>query len=317
MEFDTGRVPLQSIDSTDDFYLITTTYPINDLADSIKHVDLINPPLLLACDLKYRIVCGFQRIAACRHLGFQSVPAKILDPATAPMRCAELAISDNTQIRKLNLIEESRALRLLSRFIDNDKSLCRAGAVLGLNENLKTVEKIRRVCHMPLHIIRGILSGIIALPMALELERLDSSSGTAVCDLFINLKVNLNKQREIFTLLGEVAILEDIAIVDILREDPISEIIHAKEMDRNQKIGQLRMLLKKRRFPELSRVEERFGALSKALKLGDNVKLIPPANFEGTAYTLTLTLKNIAEAESHKQTLHNLFQNPIFREILG
>jgi len=78
----------------------------------------------------------------------------------------------------------------------------------------------------------------------------------------------------------------------------------------------LRQYLKKRRFPALTSAEKRFDLLVKELKLGQDIKLIPPNNFEGATYTLTLNFKNMVELKARKATFDAIIQNSALEKIL-
>ncbi|NQT68731.1 MAG: ParB/RepB/Spo0J family partition protein, partial [Desulfobacteraceae bacterium] len=235
MHFKIETVKLTNIDCTDNTYRITTETNIDDLTASIKKIGLLNPPLLLENNSEYMIVCGFRRIEACRGLGWSQVEARILDPGTQKADCAGIAVTDNALQRPLNLIEQSRSLALISGFIKDDIMLAQELSILRLPENQSVINKIEKICHLSRPIQRAILSDIISLAMALELGKLAPDVGAGFVELFENLKLSLNKQREIVTFVQEIALREDIAILEVINDDRLQAILNQTDFDKNQK----------------------------------------------------------------------------------
>jgi len=317
MHFKIETVKLASIDCTDDTYRITTATNIDDLTASIKKIGLLNPPLLLKNNSEYMIVCGFRRIEACRILGWSQVKARILDPGTQKADCAKIAVTDNALQRPLNLIEQSRSLALISGFIKDDITLARELSTLGLPGNQSVIKKIKKLCHLSRPIQRAILSDIISLAMALELGKLAPDVGAGFVEFFENLKLSLNKQREIVTFVQEIALREEIAILEILNDDRLQAILNQTDLDKNQKTRIIRFYLKQRRFPAITSAERAFEKLIKELRLPSGIKLIPPANFEGSIYTLTINFKELSELIEHKTTFDEITHSPYIKKILG
>ena len=152
--------------------------------------------------------------------------------------------------------------------------------------------------------------------MALELEMLEKDEGSVFATLFDNLKLSLNKQREIITHIKEIAIIENISIANLLTKSHLREIADDNDLDRSQKINKIRLYLKQRRFPEITRAEKELEIKIKNLKLSSNMKLIPPKNFEASAYSLNLQFASIEQLIENKTALEKIIQNPILKDIL-
>lgn len=211
MHFNEQTVKLSWIDSEDDTYRITTEVRIDALVDSIKKVGLINAPFLIektrsGLKSKFVIVGGFRRIEACRRLGWSTIKARILASDTSKLEAVKLAITDNALQRPFNLIEESRSVSMLSAFFVENDGLAKETSPLGLPENPDIIKKIKNICHLPGPIQNGILANTISLAMALELSRLEQNDGIFFANLFSDLKLSLNKQREIIVLVKDTGV---------------------------------------------------------------------------------------------------------------
>jgi len=307
---------LSLIDSKDNSFRITTQINVDHLMDSINHVGMLNLPLLVEKETGYKIVCGFRRIEACRRLNWADVEVRILESDTKKLECITYAITDNSLQRPLNLIEQSISINLLYPFFKDVSVMGKELSAMGLPDNPSIVKKIKELCHLPKSVQNGILSNTISLAMALELGRLQQDAGEGFAKLFETLKLSLNKQKEILTLVKEISLREDIPILNVIKNDRVQKILTNQDLDRNQKIRKIRIYLKQRRFPVITAAENKFENQLKKLKLGSGTKLIPPDNFEGTTYILELFFKNLNELKDRQASIDALIKNPSLRKIL-
>ncbi len=311
-------IKISSIKSDDTTYRITTDTSIDNLTRSIKETGLLHPPILIqkeSLNNEFIIISGFRRIESCQYLGWSEIEARILPHDTEKIEQVKIAISDNSFQRPLNLIEVSRSLNLLSEFFKDNKELAEAAAKLGLPGHPGVIRKMEKLSNMPIPVQNTILSDTISLAMACEMDTFENDTAITLVKLFDDLKLSLNKQREIITLVKEIAIREDISMQDVLGGDALQQILNNSEPDRNQKSQKIRFYLKERRFPAITKNEKSFDALVKSLNLGNNVKLIPPRDFEGTEYNLNLSFSSLTELKSHKSLFDRLIQNSVIEKI--
>ncbi len=319
MRFDDGVAALSAVNAADDAFRITTAEDISGLKRSIQGVGLIAPPLLhlSSAGSGVRIIAGFRRVAACRALGWDRIPARVMPPDTPEWTCARLAVADNAFQRPLNLIEISRALSLLSTHCQDPAALCSAAGDLELPDTPDLIRKLLPLCTLPEPLQSGILSGVLSLSMARTLSSLDAEPAARLTDLFSELRLSLNKQREILTLLEEIAAREDRTIVDILREDAPQSILKDADADRNQRAAALRRCLRRRRYPAISRAEAAFTDNLRDLPLGGGVQLIPPPHFESPVYTLSITFKSPSELTHRRRRVGEILSHPALEKILS
>ncbi|MCD6185127.1 MAG: ParB N-terminal domain-containing protein [Deltaproteobacteria bacterium] len=311
MHFKEKNIELASIDSEDKTFCITTRTDINPLAASIQEIELITLPILKEKGTKFIIVSGFRRIAACKLVGIANIKARVLslellDPGIGALTVIKIAVAENALQRPLNLIEQARAVHLLGEHFEDNVALARGVSGLGLPENPSIIQKLKNLYGLSSPLQEYLLNNTISLTIALELGALDKSSGLAFANLFDELKTSLNKQREIINLTKEIALLEDSSILEVLRESGLNKIIKSKDIDRTKKTAEIRFYLKQKRFPVITDYENKFKKLIKGLRLGNGVKLVPPKNFEGTTYKITIDFKNHAELEERQSILNRI-----------
>jgi hypothetical protein len=121
--------------------------------------------------------------------------------------------------------------------------------------------------------------------------------------------LGLNRQRELLTLLTEIARREEMTVSELLSETALRNLLSAPEIERSQKAGQLRSLLRRRRYPVMSAATAAFQELVRNLNLGPGVQLVPPGNFEGTTYTLAITFDRLDQLRDRSLQIENLFRS--------
>jgi ParB family transcriptional regulator, chromosome partitioning protein len=309
-------VKLSEVDASDHSFRITTQETVDDLMDSIGHVGVLNLPLLLEKKPRYIILSGFRRIEACRRLDRFDVNARILDSDTKKLECARYAITDNAFQRPLNLIEKSRSIRMLSNCFSDHRRLSKEMSILGVPCHESMIIKIKDICSFSKPLQNSILSESISLAVALELHKMSKDVEDGFVELFSVLKLGVNKQREILTLIKEISLREDIPMAEILEGLHLKRILNDEDLDKNQKIRKIRSHLKQRRFPAITRAERWFEEHRQNLKLGSGIKLIPPDNFESPTYFLNFSFKDLKELKHLKKIFDSLIKNPSLKKIL-
>jgi len=310
-------VLLERIRLEDKTFQVTTESAIGALAASIDRLGVMHPPVLLADDSDYRVVCGFRRIAACKHLGLSGISARLLSPGTDKLTCVQLAIAENSLQRPLNLIETSRALVLLSGvFSDPDDHRLAAG-LLGLPDNFSAIHKLRQLSGLASEIQEGVLSNVLSMAMAIDLGQMEKSCGIGLSTLFGYLRLGLNKQREILTMIQEIAFREHSTVKEILNTPELQQIMVHEKWDRSQKTVHLRQYLRRRRYPSITSVENDYEARVRSLDLESGMALIPPRDFEGTTFSFHLNFNNLGELRQRLSRLAEVSSSPVLNEILN
>jgi ParB family chromosome partitioning protein len=304
------------IDAEDLTFRITTHAGIEDLQRSIQKIGLIQPPVLVESPAGYAIVCGFRRIAACRKLGWTRITARILDKTIDRFKTAQISIADNALQRSLNLVETSRALKLLDDFAPDNQLRSEAAVALGLPISRSLAPAIKKICRLPLVVQESILRDTINLSMALELGGLEPVTAESLVRLFDQLKVGLNKQRELLLLLKEIAKRDEIDIPQLIAKKPLQEVLKAAEMDMAVKRQKVRSYLRQRRFPAITEAETDFRKWVRQLKLGNSIDLIPPKDFEGNTFSMTLRFNNRQDLGELNKKIEEIIQHPALVKIL-
>jgi ParB/RepB/Spo0J family partition protein len=309
-------IHLSSVDIEDHSFRITTEENIESLSCSIRNAGLINHPIVIRKKSGYAVISGFRRIRSALNLGWTNISARTIKSDTGRFECAKLAIADNSLQRQLNLIEISRCYKLLSESFKGVDLLGEA-SMIGLPGNPALAEKIMRLVDLPPVIQNCVISETVSLAMALELGGIEHETGIALADIFDKLKPSLNKQREILSLSSEIAARENIPVADLIKGNDFINIISDENTDKNRKILRIRHYLKARRFPAIMKAEDNFRRNVKKLALTGGIKLIPPADFEGNIFIISMEFKTTSELGEMTACLNRLTKDPVLDEIVS
>lgn len=311
-------IGLARINTEDCEFQISSDSCVEALASSIAQIGLIHPPFVISRpDSTCAVVSGFRRIRACAQLGWSEIPVCFVPPERGALDVLALAVADNAQHRELNLIEQARVVDKLYPFFASEADLAAYCGPLGLCLNRELVSRLKRIQRLSPAIRDCIDRGSISLSIALELEKLEGPEGEALAGLFDALRPTLSQQKEMLTMAKDIAAAEDLSVPDLLETGLLAGIRSNTDLNRQQKVKQVRALLKKRRYPGIKAFEEAFEKNRRALNLPEAVALRPPPDFEARQFSLTITFQTAAELVTHMQTLGRLPADPHFEAIIN
>lgn len=309
-------VSLTEIDRDDHRFLISTSGPSGLLAESIARVGIITPPVLVKQGSAHVIVSGFRRLDVCKQLGVQVITARILESKTPIEHCIQMAIIENILSREMNLVEQGRIVQLLDQLYPDQNKLCKEAKRLGLSLNFEMARKLRTVSQMNTVLQSALIAGQIALPVALQLNDMpDETTATKISQLMGEMGLGLNRQREFMDGLIGISRREGISIEELIEDRELNALIEDEDIDRKQKSLMVRQYFKNRRYPEISKTEERYHAFVQALRLGKGLQLIPPAHFEGQTYTIKIHFTRYEELVSRYERLGKSIQSDALKPL--
>ena len=318
IDYEDRLVSMSSIDTGDDMCHFGLQIDADALVASIRDVGLINPPVLREQkDSNYHIVCGFRRIEACRTLKWRKTRAKVLRGDYSDLEVLKLAIADNRSHRELNVVEQARAIERLSAYLPQKDRLEILSPMLGLPKSQKVFDRLQTFAGLPEAIQAGVLEDIVSFEAAVDLGVFPGDDALSFLGLFKQLKLSQNKQKEIITLVAEIAVRDGTQTGAVLQSKEIRRALDDPDLNRNEKASKIRALLKRRRFPALVEAERKFARELRALKLDEHIHMTGPAHFEGGPITLRMTFKDEKAFSDRRRTLEKIAKNPALKRLLN
>ena len=315
MDFSLAKVALDDINLKNHSFRITTTRDKPSLHESIGNVGLLVPPALQRQASGWIIVSGFRRIKACRQAGHKTVTARRIPDDLPLLDCFRLAAIENISQRPLNLIETARVIRQLRRLCQSTQTFIDELVRLGLPASRAMIAKFDRLMGLGKDLQDAVLDGVIGLNVALSIGAMPIDDQNAAHELLTRIPMSVSKQREVLALALDIAGRDRKTLAEVVQSARIREILDDAEMDRNTKAATIRRHFKKTRYPHLSHAEARFHEALSRLKLGPQMRIDPPAGFEGLTYTLTLRFKSRRDLDQAYQKLGAAIKNPAISSL--
>ena len=130
---------------------------------------------------------------------------------------------------------------------------------------------------------------------AMELLDWEEKDRERVVSLFRDLRCSASIQVEILDRLREISLRDGLKQTDVMDDPGFQSIVDSPERNHREKTRDLRVYLDRMRFPRLTARVERFGEEHALLHLPGNIRLIPPASFEGDRWQMQVTFANPGE----------------------
>ncbi|CUI15702.1 putative chromosome-partitioning protein ParB [Candidatus Protochlamydia naegleriophila] len=183
---------------------------LQELADSIKAVGIIHPPLVrpLADDDCYELIAGERRFRASQLAGLQTIPVFVRHTSYA--LSAQAALIENIQRVDLNPLEIAKALKqLMQDFNFNQDRLAQQ-----IGKKRSTVANYLRLLALPYSIQTSILQGTISMGHAKAILALESEDKQQLLhDLILRDDLNVREAEQAATRIGEKAKKQQLSYV--------------------------------------------------------------------------------------------------------
>lgn len=309
------------LDFDDTTFLMSYPLEAPTVMASVGMIGVLQPIVVSACPCqgKYQIIAGFRRAYACRTLGLEMIHANIypIDPAY-PLPAFCLALYENLAHRRFNDVEKSLILtKLFHRFgCSKDEIIHDYMPALQLAPNEKVLEIYLKISECEEELKQYIAQHEIPLSMIELLTNLSSDDRRAMFSLISNLKIGTNKLKELLTFLDEIALRDNCSIHHILHEETIQDLLRHEKYSGPQKIEQIRQIIRKKRYPQLTTLEQEYHTCLKDLRLPRGVQVKTDRFFEDDRLTTTFRFSTPEELKTFAEDLATLAEKPELQRLL-
>jgi len=284
-------VALDAIDDKDDFYRMSYAFDPGPLRASISNSGLLYPVILQeAGGGAPRIVRGFRRCGVCRELGLKTVPA--LFAAGEPEVLFQAVLLENLSHRAFNTVEVSLALNRLRQWLSEKKLVTESLPRMGLDPSRKLLDAYLAVSGMEEEIRQALARERLNIGDVPALLKWPGPERMHVFRLLRDLKMGTNLRREITLNLFEIQQRDGTPPSVFLAGEEVSGAAGNPHLSVPQKAQEVRGIVRRTRYPVLTRLEEAFSGNVKALKLPPNISIQHPPFFEGAEYRCTFTFRD-------------------------
>ena len=318
------EIELNSINFSDDEFLISYPLKYDNVKESIEKIGLINPPILYVGDAymrplrlnKFKIVSGFKRVFALRDLNRKKISCFIISNNYTAIELLQLLIFDNSLIRQFNPIEKSIIINKLSKYVSRDTIINKYFKHLGLEPSKKLYALYESLISLEDDIKLAIANNELSERSGANLLGFSKKDRLALFDFLVQLKPSVSKQNEIIELVFEISKRENISVKNVIRAGEIDTIFSNQKLLIPQKLERVREYLKKRRFPQLTKLEEEFESLKKSIGISQDMKFYPPTFFEGNNYEMHLSFSKISQLKKQITILNKMIDSEELKNVI-
>lgn len=317
--FDTlCEIKLSDIDLNDERYRISPgTENISSLADSIKKLGLISPPVIRPVDNRFIVISGFNRITALLHNGVIKAPVHLAGKETDDYQCLLFAIAALSFKRPLTHVELITGVKRLSAYLEREEMIKIALSVFNMQMTQDFIEDLLHIGSLPDPAMKLIHTGNLSLKAAKKISFLDKDEITFFLNIFSKIKTSTSIQFEILQNILEISAREGIHPKSFFKEMKIINPLDDETSDAVLRTHRFRTMVFEQRYPVLSRTRRMILDKIAATKLPGTIKLIPSENFESRGYSISFMVKNHDEFQKNVRHLTDVLENKTLREILN
>ena len=313
-----GEIQLSDIDLTDDRYKISfDETSVAFLARSIKETGLMCPPLVRPVNNKFIIVSGFNRVRAQLCNNETKIMVTQTPPDASDYMCLLQSITALAFKQPLTHAELIRCAGRLSPFLDKEQIAKKSPAIFNTELNARFVEDLITIGALPDPALELIHLGNLSLNTAKKISLCEGGMIKIFLNIFSKIKASSSKQLEIIQYIMEIAARDIIDPTDFFNTKEIQAILFDENKAPGVKTTLLRAYLFEQRFPIIFKTHQQVQKKITALKLGTNIKFLPPENFEGQYYAISFKARQYDDFTATVQTLHTALANPVLKEILN
>lgn len=291
------RVSVESIDYHDRRFCISYPIPDDRLITSIEHFGILSPLILLG-PAPFRIVTGFRRLEAARHLGIAEVPCFI--EAMNEREALLLAIHDNLQ-RPLNVVEKALCVERIAR------------AGLGKAESEALVKA------MGLHAHEKMIN------LFLELAQSEGTTKAFVArhnlathELGLLFSFPPETQSRLIAVLTPIHLTSSLLreIIELARLLFIKRgAIPFEDVEGLTKGDDVKAVLKREAYPLLTGMEERLKTVKEAMHLPPRISITTDPSFERSGIDIRISARNEEEIQDSIKKLQSVTDDGQIRSV--
>lgn len=274
------EIPLAAIDLSDETFRVRSGGPDGALLASVRASGIVNPPWLRRLPGRggeaYQVIAGFRRILALRALGIGRVDAFLVEPGDLDdARLMEAALLENLTGRGLDPVELSRALLRLKGAGVPDRDLLRRWLpAAGRPGDRATLDLYLSLASLPVDLLDALSSGgIVPEAVARVRRRFTGEDGERVLRLIRDLRLGVNRQRELIDLLSDLVRRDGVPLEALLADEGIAGIVRRGRENAPQAGRALIERLRRRRSPRSTAILDAVRARVRAVGAGGAVTI--------------------------------------------
>ena len=313
------RIDINYIDIKDYTFNFTFPVKIDEITESIKKVNLLNPVILFENNNKYRIISGLKRILAFKLLSLETIEAFVYGKGSiSELEAFLIAVYDNTSIRRLNIIEKSVILNKLKMYhnLKDGEIIENYMSIIGLERSGKLLNDYLVLSKFNNDLKEYIVNRDIPIKTLSILALVSDEKLSLISEIIITLNLGSNKIKELVRLVDEIVERDNVDI-NSLREDlNIDAELNSERITLSQKWEKIVYSLRERRFPMWSKIEKSLVRNISSLNLPKNMRFGYPPYLEGDKFKIEAEFSSSDELKEAAHKLIDISKKEELTEII-
>ena len=314
----TQSVPLTLIDCKDETFRMSFCPDLGALKTSMGKLGLINPILLRGSLKCFQIVSGYRRVLAAQSLEWKEIRATLYASDELSHNDGfRLNFYENLGSRRFNLIEASLVVAGFFEHCEKDEKQVREEVLplLSFHSGKKIFRALQSLRHLSYAWKELVIKNDISLLNAAKISSFSPSDQSAFYAALSGLKLGENKLRESLEMAEEVCKRDDISLSELFSSDHFKFLGQQEDLNLTERTEQFRKTLKDIRYPEFTRLQEKFYEHKKKLSLPPQINLVPPDSFEGNTLKVMFEFHSPEELRALVEKLDKTIENESLRDI--
>jgi len=259
---------------------------------SLKEVGLLHPPLVALRNDRFILVSGWKRILACVELSLSPLPVLITEEKD-DLKTFLMAFYENLATREFSLLEKAEILASLKRLGEDEKRIIQHYLpLLDIPATLSHLDSYLSFSQFEPEVKKAIHEKNMSFLSVKPLVELSSQERERLLPLLLPL--GQNKRRELLEDILEVSRMNNTPVQKTLLSPEIQAVQESETLTLLQKADRTLLLLRKKRYPALSSMQDSFESLLRKMDWPEEIRISPSPFFEEEDFTVRFSFKNEA-----------------------
>lgn len=253
----------------------------NDIARSIQIVGIITPPIVIEkSEGKYETICGHQRIRCIKSLNIKSCYCQVLHKQCPAETILNIILEDQFAKGPLTTIEQACFIKICKQLLPDKNRQNSFFQSLLTDRITKGIHYLAPLAELEQSIQSAIHHGLMSEKIITDILHFSPTDQKILLSFFQSLNLGGNNQKKLIIQIRDILGRNKIALKAFIERSDIQEIVLNDQLDRSEKATILLEYIRRLHQPLLSSARDSFEQQIKALKLPDNITIIPAGSFE-------------------------------------
>jgi ParB/RepB/Spo0J family partition protein len=297
----------------DERFRISYYFDLEKLVASIREIGLLNPPLVTRRNGRFILVSGWKRVMACLNLSLSPIPVLVVQ-GKGELETFLIAFYENLATGEFSLVEKAEIMARLKKFSEDEKKIVRHYLpLLDIPPTLSHLDSYLAFSQFEPELKKIIHEKNLPFSLAELFSEFSTSERKRLLPLVSPL--SQNKMTEFLESLKEISRRDELPVRKILASKEVKDMLGSRRLSLLQKADRIRLVLKKKRYPNLSSWEESFDSLRKKMRWPREITLSPTPYFEEKRLSVDFNFENQEEFKANLLKLEELASKREFSEL--